>query len=182
MGDNSLILVQNIDSFVKVLWDISLFLIPLMGLALLVYSLFSIASEQLKGSAQSTIGTAVKIFIAGILLINIPSVLTIFGNIIFGSGEGTNALAYATETANKAHTATINLVIHVVQLTGVIGIVKAIQMVSKPAEQGGGMGSALKIAFGASLALNIVPLLEFIARNIGGGIGTAINTVIGPGS
>ncbi len=181
MNGNSLILVQNLDSFVKLFWDITLFIVPLMGLALLVFSLASIASAQLKGggSPQSSTGNAVKIFISGILLLNIPAVLTIFGNIIFGVGSGTNALAYAS-SGSTAHTDIVNLVIHVVQLTGVIGIVKSIQMISKPAEQGGGMGSALKIALGASLALNIVSLLSFIAKNLGGGIGTAINTVIGP--
>lgn len=177
MDNDTLLLISNLDAFTLFIWDAAHLLMPVIGIGLVVFALFSSGSTSNQKLPNKLI---FAIFIAGILFLNLPVTLSFFGNTIFGSGQGVNALSYgSSEASASAHAPIVSFVIHVVQIGGLIGIIKAIFLAMKPAEQGGGVLSATKVAFPSSLALNIVLLLEFLASNIGGVIGNAINTVIG---
>lgn len=179
-GNQTLLLVNNLDNMTLTIWHIVEFLIPAFGFALIVYGLIVFAKEQSKPAMQQG-SSWIKFFIAGILFFNLPAVLGIAGETVFGFMgtdivKGSADLAYASGSqGSKGQDAVFSFVLHVVQLTGLIGMVKAIMIINDPQ---GKSSDAIKIAFGATLALNISKLLVFLANNIGGAIGDAINKVI----
>lgn len=153
------------------LMGVILTLVPVAGIAMIVVSLVKFAKAGEMQSKESKIALMLMFFV-GIAFLNFSAIIRVYVSSMFGttpfSGSGDVALSYSSsDMGDDGIKNASKFVLTVVQLSGVIGIIKSLTLLNKPGEQGGGPIPALKVGVGASLAINMEAFLKMVAEGLG---------------
>lgn len=171
--DNKIIyiLADTINSFREPIIIIAM----VLGFGLIAKSLYQAATMDMNPGGSRTSKVMVgTMFFVGVMLFNITQFFSIGAQTVFQSNYSIISEVNPNPSDQMA-TATW-FVTTVVQVTGMIGMIKAFTTALKPEEQGGGFASSIKIFIAASLALNINHLLCAIQKTFSStAIGDAIS-------
>jgi|SRR5581483_881675 len=137
------------------------------GLAMLVGGLFKVARNEHRGG--SVIG-GIAMLIGGSLLISIDMVMQDLTMTMFGVGQPSNALSYSAINAGNACLATEEVAIDLIQILGLVSIIRGIYMLASlpGAQYGQGRGTkGIVHVIGGICAVNIQTLAAIMAGTIG---------------
>ena len=159
-------LYTKLFSGLQPIWDLILVFATVMGGGLMVYVLYKGAFINDKGSPGSVKGTSLVImFFAASLLLSMNSFMDFMGKSAFDTA--TTGLSYSSINTNKQGCPQYIFTITVVQISGLIGLVKSLMMLSKPDDpNSGGFSGAVKVAFFAMVALNIEQVLSIVQATL----------------
>ena len=155
-------------------WDTLMILSYLIGFILVVIALFDIVKEGREGGGikVATIG-----FFSGVFLLSLPALMNVFAQTVF-STNAPSSLSYASP-AGSGYADVVNLAVTVVMLVGLFGYIKSFFLFRESARDGSKFVLGIWHVIGATLAVNIVQLLNVIGVTVGGSLQSMISNVIG---
>lgn len=175
-AEGSLNLLEKLHNLVAAFWEPIILFGHVVGFFFLVAGIALIIKEQTSPASRGGIGPLLLTVLAGVLFLNYTQFMSLAGDAIFGM-SATNELAYPafTASADNAAQPVVKFVFTVLQVFGLIGLFKALFILRTPPEQQGGFNKALKVAIGASIALNIQVFIRVVHSALEG---TALADII----
>ena len=155
-------------------WDTLIMMSYLVGLFLVVLSLFDLVKEGREGGGLKTAALG---FFSGVFLLSLPAFMNMTAQTLFGT-DAPSSLSYSSP-AGSTYAAAVNLAVTVVMLVGVFGYIKSFILFRESAKDGSKFVLGIWHIIGATLAVNIVEFLKIIGVTVGGSMQTIISNVVG---
>ncbi len=168
--------IINLTVTLKDFWPIVLRLSYFTGFVFVIASCFLAMNTQNRMMMQSSMGglpskTSMTVFIAGLLLLNVPGFLYHISDSIFRSSS-LSVLSYQSLTTNVKQSGTlgtyITFAVAVVMFTGLLSILKGCIMVATSGDNPQAIGSALLRFIFGSLAVNGTLFMTHLGDTLGG--------------
>ncbi|MHB8408953.1 MAG: hypothetical protein ACYDHY_12820 [Acidiferrobacterales bacterium] len=146
----------------------------LMGFWLVISGLvrFTYAHRSREGIA----GAALRWF-AGILLLNLPSLLNMLTLSVFNQQAPTSALQYAP-SGGSALSVETRFVVVAATIIGLVGVIRGLVLLAGAAAEPRNTGRAMTHIIGGILAVNVTAVLSMIGQSAGSTVNSVIQRFI----
>lgn len=173
---NGEVIIQNLLPQLQAWWPTIRLISLLIGFAFVVVGIIGVTSDGRQGGIKAK--GPLSSIVAGILLLNIISLLNTLAQSFFASNSETG-LSYAAPGGSDPTALYITFAVYIVMLVGLFGVIYGGILIKRSADDGRQLGPAITHLIGGTLGVNIVTFLHILASSMGPSVESAISNLIG---
>lgn len=157
-------------------WWTAMFLIAyLIGFAMVGAGLLGLLRQR---HGDGGIGSAIAALVFGSILASLPAWLDAASMSLLGQDSMMSLASAGTGAGDDSTTLALLVSFAVVQLVGLYGVIRGLIFFRQAADTRDRLGPAFVHTIGGAVVINLVAILDAVARTLGGSAGDAIRQIL----